>query len=240
MEKYKITIGKYKNKSIHDIIKDKSYCKWIKKNNINEELINYIDNYKKYCYEIKQKKLNKLKEIKNQTFPFFKLPIELQRKIFFMKRKGENMDFIIKLNLKKEKYIARRVNIDIFCRACGRVDKKSGFMYCYDCGQMSRNWKNIQSKQYLERIKKDGECMVMCQMNDFYKIKYNRTSWISKFSPGDHAHVHSHSTVDIAGVYYYKTNKEDKNIYNDDIEKFYKSYGYNKSVSDSDSDSDDY
>ena len=52
-----------------------------------------------------------------------------------------------------------------------------------------------------------------CSELNFKKIKYNRTSWISKFSPGDYAHVHGHADVDIAGVYYYKTNKEDGNLY---------------------------
>ena len=52
-----------------------------------------------------------------------------------------------------------------------------------------------------------------CSELNFKKIKYNRASWIAQFSPGDHAHVHSHMDADIAGVYYYKTNKEDGYLY---------------------------
>ena len=52
-----------------------------------------------------------------------------------------------------------------------------------------------------------------CSELNFKKIKYNRASWIAKFPPGDHAHSHSHMDSDIAGVYYYKTNKEDGYLY---------------------------
>ena len=37
-------------------------------------------------------------------------------------------------------------------------------------------------------------------------------SWMTNTSPGEFAHTHNHGSVDIAGVYYYKTNGEDGSI----------------------------
>jgi len=44
-------------------------------------------------------------------------------------------------------------------------------------------------------------------------LKYDTESWFSLFEKGNYAHIHSHGTADISGVYYYKTNKKDGDIF---------------------------
>tara|TARA_B100000424_G_C22905602_1_gene481674 strand:- start:763 stop:1338 length:576 start_codon:yes stop_codon:yes gene_type:complete len=44
-------------------------------------------------------------------------------------------------------------------------------------------------------------------------LKYETESWISLFKKGNYAHIHSHGTADISGVYYYKTNEKDGDIF---------------------------
>lgn len=44
---------------------------------------------------------------------------------------------------------------------------------------------------------------------DFQYNDYDRRSWILKLEKGDFAHSHNHSTSDLSGVYYYKTNSND-------------------------------
>ena len=41
------------------------------------------------------------------------------------------------------------------------------------------------------------------------------SSWVSMFKKGNYGHIHNHGPVDIAGVYYYKTNGEDGNLFFD-------------------------
>ena len=43
-----------------------------------------------------------------------------------------------------------------------------------------------------------------------YKI---HSSWFTKFTKGDYAHTHSHGHLDISGVYYYKTNGKDGDLF---------------------------
>ena len=43
-----------------------------------------------------------------------------------------------------------------------------------------------------------------------YKIQ---TSWFTKCKKGDYAHIHSHGHMDISGVYYYKTNGKDGDLF---------------------------
>lgn len=45
---------------------------------------------------------------------------------------------------------------------------------------------------------------------DKYKI---HESWMSLFKTGNYGHVHSHGTSDVSGVYYYKTNGNDGEIF---------------------------
>jgi len=50
--------------------------------------------------------------------------------------------------------------------------------------------------------------------SDTQKLKYRiASSWIALFKPGHYGHVHDHGITDISGVYYYKTNGKDGNIY---------------------------
>jgi uncharacterized protein (TIGR02466 family) len=47
-----------------------------------------------------------------------------------------------------------------------------------------------------------------------YKIQEFKItqSWMTNTGPGEFAHTHNHGSVDVAGVYYYKTNGRDGNI----------------------------
>lgn len=44
-------------------------------------------------------------------------------------------------------------------------------------------------------------------------LKYETESWFSLFKKGNYAHIHSHGTADISGVFYYKTNEKDGDIF---------------------------
>jgi len=53
-----------------------------------------------------------------------------------------------------------------------------------------------------------------CSAIDFNMRDYKiRSSWLSVFNNGNYGQIHSHGTVDMAGVYYYKTNGEDGDIF---------------------------
>ena len=47
-------------------------------------------------------------------------------------------------------------------------------------------------------------------MLDQWKIQ---DSWFAKFNKGHYAHIHSHGHADIAGVYYFQTNNEGRDIF---------------------------
>mgnify|MGYP001159924072 FL=1 len=42
---------------------------------------------------------------------------------------------------------------------------------------------------------------------------YQLESWFSLFKKGNYAHIHSHGSADLSGVYYYKTNSKDGDIF---------------------------
>ena len=42
---------------------------------------------------------------------------------------------------------------------------------------------------------------------------YTFESWFSLFKKGNYAHIHDHGQADISGVYYYKTNEKDSEIF---------------------------
>ena len=44
-------------------------------------------------------------------------------------------------------------------------------------------------------------------------LKYETESWFSLFKKGNYAHIHSHGNADVSGVYYYKTNQKDGDIF---------------------------
>ncbi len=52
-----------------------------------------------------------------------------------------------------------------------------------------------------------------CSELNFEKREYSIMSWITKFEKGNYGHVHHHSHVDISGVYYYKTNGDDGDLF---------------------------
>jgi len=52
-----------------------------------------------------------------------------------------------------------------------------------------------------------------CKELGFQFKEYTRTSWLAKAEKNSYTHVHDHSYTDISGVYYYKTNGEDGNIF---------------------------
>ena len=45
------------------------------------------------------------------------------------------------------------------------------------------------------------------------RLEYDRKSWINTFKKNSYAHIHSHSTADISGVYYYQTTGKDGNLF---------------------------
>ena len=47
----------------------------------------------------------------------------------------------------------------------------------------------------------------------FVSIPTVRTSWFSLFQKGNYAHIHKHGFSDISGVYYYRTNGSDGDIF---------------------------
>jgi len=50
------------------------------------------------------------------------------------------------------------------------------------------------------------------QLNFNYN-DYDRKSWILKLEKGDFAHSHNHSSSDLSGVYYYRTNSQDGSFF---------------------------
>lgn len=52
-----------------------------------------------------------------------------------------------------------------------------------------------------------------CEHLNFPATNYSRTSWFSKFKPGDYGRTHNHNHADISGCYYYQTSGDDGDIY---------------------------
>lgn len=52
-----------------------------------------------------------------------------------------------------------------------------------------------------------------CRELEFKFKRYKTDSWMSMFKNGNYGHIHSHGHVDISGVYYYKTNTEDGDLF---------------------------
>ena len=77
-------------------------------------------------------------------------------------------------------------------------------------------------ENYIEKHSLDSLLSVIKQNVENYmidigyttEIKYRiASSWIALFKPGHYGHVHDHGITDISGVYYYKTNGKDGNIF---------------------------
>ena len=52
-----------------------------------------------------------------------------------------------------------------------------------------------------------------CSALNLEKRKYSMISWFTKFKKGNYGHVHHHSDTDLSGVYYYKTNGDDGDLF---------------------------
>lgn len=174
MENYKINFGKYENKSIHVMVKDKSYCKWFLKNVKNrDELKDYIINYKKYCKLIEDDKRNKQIQIKNKMngFNLLQLPNEILRKIFLMSNSQFYTDLVIKINLKYENRLNKSLH-DGFCKCCGTFDVKNGFQYCYSCNmEIPRKTRDKLTNKRREKTIEYNQNQKLQELNDF-PLKY--------------------------------------------------------------------
>tara|TARA_B100001250_G_scaffold388261_1_gene386372 strand:+ start:156 stop:740 length:585 start_codon:yes stop_codon:yes gene_type:complete len=77
-------------------------------------------------------------------------------------------------------------------------------------------------ENYIEKHSLDSLSSVIKQNVENYMINIGNTteikyriasSWIALFKPGHYGHLHDHGITDISGVYYYKTNGKDGNIF---------------------------
>lgn len=59
----------------------------------------------------------------------------------------------------------------------------------------------------------DKHIRTYCQELGFAYRDYDTRSWMTAFSKGEYAHIHTHPRVDMSGVYYYKTNEKDGNFF---------------------------
>lgn len=75
---------------------------------------------------------------------------------------------------------------------------------------------NIITKFNLTQLKNEIETQVINYTKGFSNTKYNiiiEDCWIANTAPKEHTVVHNHGTTHISGVYYFKTNEKDGNIY---------------------------
>ena len=181
MENYKISFGKYAGKSVHVMVKDKSYCKWFLKEIKNrDELKDYIINYKKYCKQIENNKIIKLNEnkVKMNGFNFFKLPNDLLRKIFFMSNQMHYNDMLIKINLKYEKQLQDKLYSCNDCLCCGRRTQYD-YKYCYECNkEMSKQLRDKRTKRRIKYLTEQNE-----SQNKRELIKNNLKWWFTQVIP---------------------------------------------------------
>lgn len=59
----------------------------------------------------------------------------------------------------------------------------------------------------------DSHIKQYCSELEFNVKEYVLSSWLTKFEKGNYAHIHNHAHADISGVYYYKTNEKDSEIF---------------------------
>jgi uncharacterized protein (TIGR02466 family) len=52
-----------------------------------------------------------------------------------------------------------------------------------------------------------------CREINFNYRSYEIRSWMTVFSRGEYAHIHTHPIADISGVYYYKTSGDDGDLF---------------------------
>tara|TARA_B100000287_G_scaffold393494_1_gene406776 strand:- start:29 stop:598 length:570 start_codon:yes stop_codon:yes gene_type:complete len=72
--------------------------------------------------------------------------------------------------------------------------------------------KDLRLNKLIKQI--DNHLKIYCsEINFDLRNGYKLHSWIAKCEPGDYVHVHQHASSDLSGVYYYKTNEKDGDIY---------------------------
>lgn len=67
-----------------------------------------------------------------------------------------------------------------------------------------------------------------CRELNFTYNNYEIRSWMTAFSRGEYAHIHTHPFSDIAGVYYYKTSGDDGELFfepNDELARHSRCFG---------------
>jgi len=64
-----------------------------------------------------------------------------------------------------------------------------------------------------EEIKKHVNAYSTHVGSHYSLLPYTRTSWFSLFKKGNYAHIHRHGFSDVSGVYYYRTNGSDGDIF---------------------------
>lgn len=74
---------------------------------------------------------------------------------------------------------------------------------------------NILNEFGLNKLSKeiDKHLREYCSEIGYEYKRYKMDSWLSKFEKGHYAHIHHHGVTDISGVYYYKTNGKDGNLF---------------------------
>lgn len=76
--------------------------------------------------------------------------------------------------------------------------------------------KNLINDFNLEKLKNEIEIQVINYAKAFSNTKFDviiEDCWITNTAPKEHTVVHNHGTTHISGVYYFKTNEKDGNIY---------------------------
>ena len=74
---------------------------------------------------------------------------------------------------------------------------------------------NIFDKYRLKSLSKeiDKHLRLYCDDLRFPSHDYEITSWFAKYKKGNYANINGHGHTDISGVYYYKTNQKDGDLF---------------------------
>ena len=74
---------------------------------------------------------------------------------------------------------------------------------------------NVLKKYGLKKLSNeiDRHLSQYCKELKFSKRRYKIDAWFSRFEYGNYAHIHNHGYADISGVYYYRSNLNDGNLF---------------------------